>query len=107
MGHFLYDKAPRDYDLVVGMHPDGATDHIIKYAARHRVPFIVCPCCIVPSAAAFWGRHTFGDWNMHLTKLARDGGFAVEQFVLPMHGRNIVLVGRPKKAADPRLPSGG
>src|SRR5690349_18797597 len=32
-------------DLVVGMHPDGATRVIIAYAARHRVPFAVVPCC--------------------------------------------------------------
>src|SRR5206468_9460987 len=26
-------------------HPDGATRLIVEYAARHRIPFSVVPCC--------------------------------------------------------------
>lgn len=32
-----------DYDLIVGMHPDGATEEIAR-AARYR-PVILVPCC--------------------------------------------------------------
>src|SRR5689334_9830867 len=41
---FTLDE-PCAADLVVGMHADGATRVIVEYAARHRVPFAVVPCC--------------------------------------------------------------
>lgn len=89
---FDYRSAPRGYDAVIGMHPDQGTDHIIAYAAKHRVPFIVCPCCILPSAAKFEGIG-FLAWISHLTAKAISAGFIIEQTELPMAGRNIVLAG--------------
>src|SRR4051812_11732913 len=38
-------EEPCEADLVVGMHADGATRIIIEYAAKHRIPFAVVPCC--------------------------------------------------------------
>jgi hypothetical protein len=35
--------------LVVGFHPDQATEACIDMALRMRVPFVVCPCCVFPS----------------------------------------------------------
>lgn len=93
-GHFIWDKAP-SYDLVLGMHPDGATDQIIRYAIEYRVPFVVCPCCIIPSAIMYWGHHSFGPWVDHLTKIAVEGRFRVIQSQLKMSGRNLVLTGLP------------
>ena len=91
---FDYRSAPREYDAVIGMHPDGATDHIVSYAIKHRVPFIVCPCCVVPSATKL---HAIGytGWVDHLARLACDAGFDVWTTNLPMRGRNTVIVGRP------------
>lgn len=34
--------------LVLGMHPDEATDNIVDYAIRERIPFAVVPCCVFP-----------------------------------------------------------
>lgn len=100
---FDHRLAPRDYQLVVGMHPDGATDEIIMYAARHRVPFVVCPCCVIPSATAksFDGRaghHSNADyqgWMRHLISVARQSRFAVAEITLPIEGRSRVIIGRP------------
>lgn len=94
-GYFIWNKAPRDYDAVVGMHPDGATDHIIRYAAYRRVPFLVCPCCIVPSSDAFWGQYNFGAWVDHLVGLAERHQMQTVVDMLPMDGRNLVIVGTP------------
>jgi hypothetical protein len=91
-GLFDYRSAPRDYDAVVGMHPDAGTDHIIAYAVRRRVPFIVCPCCVLPSASKMEDIGYDG-WIRHLTGMA--AGFTVERIVLPMAGRNLVLAGEP------------
>lgn len=94
-GKFDHRNAPRGYDLVIGMHPDQATDQIIAYAAKHRVPFVVCPCCLLPTASTFWGPHTFSGWVDHLIEFARAGRMKVEMESLPMVGRNVVLLGVP------------
>lgn len=83
------------YDLVVAMHPDGATDETILYAAAHGVPFVVCPCCIVPSAAVYGGGRSFFDWKRHLVKLA-ERTHKVTDLRLDFEGRNHVLHGVPK-----------
>src|SRR5262245_28260166 len=41
---FALDE-PCACELVVGMHPDGATRLILEYAARHGVGYAVVPCC--------------------------------------------------------------
>lgn len=90
---FDQSKAPKAA-LVVGMHPDEATDHIILHAVKHGIPFAVCPCCIKPSASAFWGQHKERQWVDHLERLAK--GFEVQRLYLKMSGRNTVLIGRPR-----------
>ncbi len=94
-GYFKFDCMNR-YSLVLGMHPDEATDHIIMYAARNKVPFVVCPCCVKPDAVMYNGTRTFTPWIQHLLRLAQPT-HTVEQFTLRMTGKNLVLVGRPKK----------
>ena len=85
---FTLDE-PCECDLVVGMHPDGATRVIIEYAARHRVPFAVVPCCSDNGMP-------YNPWRRHLADLARDLGFPiVEEVELPMDGRARVVLGVP------------
>ena len=85
---FTLDE-PCAADAVVGMHPDGATRVIIEYAARHRLPFAVVPCCSDNSMP-------YNPWMRHLMDLARDKGFGtVEEVKLPMEGRARVILGMP------------
>jgi hypothetical protein len=100
---FDYESAPRGYDLVLGMHPDQATDHIVGYAVKHRVPFVVCPCCVLPSAFSYSGSKEFDAWCAHLAAIAREAYFNVERFDLHMHGRARVLVGTPSIKAPLRI----
>lgn len=93
-GRFDHRNAPRDYRLVVGMHPDGATDEIVAYAVKHRVPFAVCPCCVLPTATRFDGVG-YAAWIAHLARVAEAGRMRVDEIALPITGRNIALVGRP------------
>ncbi len=93
-GYFDYQNAPRGYGLVVGMHPDEGTDHIIEYACKHRVPFLVCPCCVMPSASKFEGIG-YEEWMRHLIGLAGTRRMEIEILSLPMEGRKEVIVGRP------------
>lgn len=94
-GLFDWRTAPNDYGLVVGMHPDGGTDHIIVHAAKRRIPFCVCPCCVVPSGAAYGGVKDYGPWVDHLIALAQQEAMSVSLHTLPIAGRNTVLIGRP------------
>jgi hypothetical protein len=84
---FTLDE-PCTAQLVVGMHPDGATPIIIEYAARHRLGFAIVPCCSDNGMS-------YKPWMRHLTELAQGLGFAdVGEATLPMRGRARVLFGR-------------
>jgi len=96
-GYFEYKTAPK-YDAVVAMHPDEGTDHCILYAGLHRVPVIICPCCVKPSAVQFWGNRKYNAWMEHLIELSKSQGLKIEQFKLKMNGRNDVLLLTPQRA---------
>lgn len=82
-------EEPCACDVVVGMHPDGATRVIVEYAAKHGVPFALVPCCSDDGTP-------YKTWMKNLTALALERGLAVEEALLPMAGRARVLIGRPK-----------
>jgi hypothetical protein len=90
---FTLDE-PCQAELVVGLHPDGATRVIIEYAARHRIAFAVVPCCSDNGMS-------YKPWMRHLAELARAQGFdEVGEEVLPIRGRARVLYGRFRSAAQ-------
>ncbi|MCB1156813.1 MAG: hypothetical protein H7A25_07275 [Leptospiraceae bacterium] len=75
-------------DLVVGMHPDGATKLIIDYAAMHNIPFAIVPCCSDNGMS-------YKTWIKFLKQHTLDLGMGLEEASLPMKGRATVLIGRP------------
>jgi hypothetical protein len=85
-------EEPCACDLVVGLHSDGATRIIIDYAARHRVPFAIVPCCADNGMS-------YKPWVRCLAEHARAAGFGVEEAVLPMEGRARVIFGVPDRSA--------
>ena len=90
--HLDWNNEPDNYDLIVGMHPDQATDHIILFAARVGKPALICPCCVMPSAVTYGGRAgDFRDWIGHLKSLAARYRRRCEHFAIPITGRNEVL----------------
>ena len=86
---FLIDE-PCLCDLVVGLHPDGATRVIVQFALKHQIPFAVVPCCSDNSMS-------YKPWLRHLQELAEAGGFTVELVDMPLQGRARVLLGRPRR----------
>ena len=92
---YFNEQIKEKFDLLVGLHPDEATDVIIMEAAKRRIPFVLCPCCVKPSAVTYWGSHKFTAWVNHLKKLARSNGFRIEERWLKMDGKNYVLIGIP------------
>ena len=95
-GLFNWETAPR-YDALVAMHPDEATDHAILYASLWRVPAIICPCCIKPSARPFSGPKLKWLWHIHLETLALRAGLHIKWAQLPIAGDNRVLVLTPRR----------
>jgi len=79
---------PCGCDLLVGMHPDGATRIIVEYAAKHRRPFAIVPCCADNGMS-------YKPWVRHLAELGRSLGLEVAETDLPMRGRARVLIGTP------------
>lgn len=96
-GFFSYNESEY-FDLIVGMHPDEGTDHIIEYSKKNAVPFVVCPCCVKPSARPYRGQRKFALWMEHLKRLS--GGFLLTSTTIKMNGKNEVLIGRPQKAPN-------
>lgn len=88
---FTHDTRER-YDAVVAMHPDEGTDHALLYAIKHRIPAIICPCCVKPSALEYWDRYTFRPWCRHLESYALNHGCSIEWTRLGISGRNDVMI---------------
>lgn len=93
---FDYSKAQKDYQLVIGMHPDEGTDHIIQYAINNKVPFCICPCCVKPSAIKYNGPSSYYSWINHLANQEEYAGMIVEEHALRIKGCSIVLIGKWK-----------
>jgi|ERR1035437_639563 hypothetical protein len=85
------EKVKDNFDLVIGMHPDGGTDEAINWAINHRVPFAVVPCCVIPSAWNYWGERQYGAWLRHLSQQIVLRGIVPLETGLAIVGRNIVL----------------
>lgn len=79
---------PAACDLIVGMHPDGATRIIVEYAAAHRRPFAIVPCCSDNGMS-------YKPWMRHLEQLAAERGLIVRREELPIDGRCAVIIGEP------------
>ena len=87
--------AIRSCDVLVGMHPDQATEPIVDAALRLNKPFAVVPCCVFPDA--FPERALDGapvrSYAQFLDYLrAKDPG--IETAYLPFQGRSRVLYKR-------------
>lgn len=82
------------FDLLVGMHCDEATDVIITEAASRKADFVICPCCVKPSAVPFYAQHNFTNWMLHLIELSENLGFKVTTDKLKMIGKNSVIIGK-------------
>ena len=95
--HRWFDTGVKqDFNLLLGMHPDEATDVIVVEAARRSIPFAIVPCCVMPNAITFWGQHNYRTWLSWLETNASKRGHRVERFYLNIQGKNTVLLGRLK-----------
>ena len=98
---YFNDSIKEKYSLLVGLHPDEATDIIITQAIKRKIPFCVIPCCILPYATIYKGdtnrtsKNAYRSWINHLKQVAESNKYKVILFELPMKGKNIVIKGIP------------
>lgn len=74
-----------DYDLIIGMHPDGATEYIIKNAIKYNKKFAVVPCCVFPINKKL--QFNYYQWIEYLKKYSNN----IKMKQLSMNGCNIAL----------------
>ena len=94
-GLFHWNNAPAKYSAIVALHADECTDHAILYSVKNRVPFLVVPCCIKPSATTYKPK-SYHKWIEYLTAIGESGNMRVAQSYLSIKGCNIVLSGMPR-----------
>lgn len=86
----------RPYSLVIGMHADQGTEHVVRYALKHNLSFAVVPCCVFPRefpnrefrGGGVNGYRTFFKYLRSLCTAAA-GGASVAR--LDFKGRNTIL----------------
>jgi hypothetical protein len=84
-----------EFDLLVGMHPDEATDVIIAEAARRKTPYAVVPCCVKPTVSniEFRNAYNYTNWIKHLKNFAAKLNLTANEAYLRMTGKRLVLYG--------------
>lgn len=101
--------------LVVGMHPDEATEAIVDLALQHGKPFAVVPCCVFwrsnqhrmlrqagddAAADGEGSSSTVKSWSQFCDYLQAKAPNIIRRAELPMRGRNVVLFSTAKEARD-------
>jgi hypothetical protein len=90
---FDFLKSKKEYELLVGMHPDEATEIIIKQASERKIPFVIVPCC--PKTFYTKDKIEKHKWLAHLRIYANKLKFNTRKLCLDIEGDNIVLIGYP------------
>ena len=60
----------QDYDLIVGLEPCDATEHIIRQAIMYNIPFEVLLCCAPHDGLNGEKFDTYLDWYKHLESIS-------------------------------------
>lgn len=84
----------RESSLVLGMHPDEATEDLVDLALAHDKPFAVVPCCVFwtrdPQRTTSTGK-AVRNWEQFCEYLAAKDDQRIKVATLPIPGRNVVL----------------
>ncbi|POM59510.1 hypothetical protein PHPALM_31751 [Phytophthora palmivora] len=106
MGSFLENaenvQLVQQASLLLGMHPDEATDSIFDVAIKFNKPFAVVPCCVFgqkfPDRRLADGNKVLSYENLVEYLTAKHPG--IEKAFLPFDGKNLVLFWRPQPSDE-------
>ena len=82
----------RDYDLIIGLHPDQATEEIC-YAAKFK-PTIIVPCCKYWNGVENHGSPSLPDT---IRKFFRQNRIEWWETLLKMNGKNLIFITCPNQ----------
>ena len=91
-------KKIQNCSVLVGLHPDQATDHIINCGLYFKRPWVVVPCCVFPKThqhrktASGSSVRTYDELCEYI--LGRDPG--IQEVTLDFNGRNRCFFWHPK-----------
>ena len=83
----------RAFDLIVALHPDEATEHVVRAAIALGKDFAVVPCCSFPIDGV---RRSTESWREYLASLSSE----IVTTRLPVDGANTVLYRRAPRASS-------
>lgn len=83
----------RKFDVLVGLHPDGATEQLALSARRR--PVVLIPCCLHR-----WDGPEDGRIEQRIRTLWGRIGVSWIETQLSIMGRSLVLVGQPSRSDD-------
>ena len=93
--------------LLLGMHPDEATESIFDVAIKFNKPFAVVPCCVFgqkfPSRRLANGSKVLSYENLVEYLISKHPD--IEKAFLPFDGKNLVLFRRPESCTNRPLGS--
>lgn len=82
------------FDLLVGLHPDEATEYIFRCAKKYNKPYAVVPCCFLPISPQLKKmKFSRQRWLLYL-KAFYNIPF---ECTLPISGANVVLFDNRKR----------
>lgn len=93
---FFNENIEEEFDLLVGMHPDEATDIIIDEAGNRRIPYAIVPCCVKPSIIRMRENYNYTNWIKNLKSFAESKSLTSSKAYLKMTGKRLILYGVPK-----------
>ena len=100
LGDPFFDSLGQNCSCLIGLHPDQATEPIVRAALAHKRPFAVVPCCVFPRESPDRrvikkGQEVpvilYEDFVEYLENLVKNAGGKVQKDFLPMHGKNQVV----------------
>ena len=87
----VQDVDLQPFDIVVGLHPDEATEHMVRAAINLGKDFAIVPCCVFPIDGV---KRSQQCWFEYLASLSAD----IDTAELPIEGANLVLYRRAAKS---------
>eukprot|EP01089_Gocevia_fonbrunei_P010997 TRINITY_DN24040_c0_g1_i1.p1 TRINITY_DN24040_c0_g1~~TRINITY_DN24040_c0_g1_i1.p1 ORF type:complete len:351 (+),score=53.81 TRINITY_DN24040_c0_g1_i1:33-1085(+) len=104
-----YKEIFSNSSILIGMHPDEATQPILEYALAHDKPFAIVPCCVFPNLfprSLENGKQVveyddFVTWCLETAKKASDANkWNVVSTTLGFLGRDIVIYRASKEKSE-------
>lgn len=80
--------------IIIGLHPDQATEYIIDYCLKYKKPFAVIPCCVFFKSKLFKHRKHIKTYQKFIQFLINKNK-QIKQKQLGFPGRNICLYYKP------------